>query len=110
MEQLLKNALEFLESGNDNLEKKRYNASVADFFKSIVIFCDYLIYRDMRLMPKNHGHRFSLLETYFKEIYEKVSGLFKTYIKSYNLCMGKVEAQRLKEYAYELKSTCFNKE
>lgn len=109
MEQLLKNALEFFDSGNDNLEKKRYNASVADFFKSIVVFCDYLIYRDMRLMPKNHGHRFSLLEMYFKEIYENVSKLFKTYIKSYNLSMGKSDAQKLKEYANELKNICFDK-
>lgn len=109
MEQLLKNAMEFFESGDDNLTKNRFNVSISDFFKSIVIFCDYLIYEKIRILPKNHSHRFNLLETYFEEIYRDVSKLFKTYIKSYNLNMGKSEAQKLKEYANELKNTCLNK-
>ncbi|MCK5449340.1 hypothetical protein KAI32_00575 [Candidatus Pacearchaeota archaeon] len=109
MEQLLKNAIEFFESGNDNLAKNRFNVSVSDFFKSIVIFCDYLIYEKIRIIPKNHNHRFNLLETYFEEIHQGVSKLFKTYIQSYNLNMGKSEAQKLKEYANELKNTCLNK-
>ena len=109
MEQLIKNALEFFESGEDNLTKKRYNASVADFFKSIAIFSDYLIYKEIRIIPKNHNHRFNLLKTYFQEIYQNTSKLFQTYIKSYNLNMGKSEAQKLKEYANELKNTCLNK-
>jgi len=109
MEQLLKNAIEFLDSGNDNLNKNRFNASISNFFKSIVIFCDYLIYNETRIIPKNHRNRFSLLETYFEEIYKKVSSLFETYIKTYNLNMEKSDAQKLKEYADELKNTCLNK-
>ena len=109
MEQLLKNALEFFESGNDNLVKKRYNVATADFFKSIVIFCDYLIYKEIRIIPKNHKHRFDLLEKYFQEIYQKVSELFKTYIETYNLDMGKPEAEKIKKYANELKNTYLNK-
>jgi len=109
MEQLLKNALEFLESGNENLSKKRFNVAVSDFFKSIVIFCNYLIYAELRMMPKNHNDRFNLLKSYFNEIYEKVSFLFKTYVKSYNLSMTDLEAIKLKEYADELKDFALNK-
>jgi len=43
MEELLKKAEEFLDSAQENLGKNRYNASVSDYFKAIVIFSDYLI-------------------------------------------------------------------
>ena len=109
MEELLKNIEEFLESGEDNLNKKRFNAAVSDFFKAIVILCDYIIYKEMRLMPKNHSQRFSLLERYFKEIYEKVSELFETYTKSYNLRLEEKDAVKLKNYSNELKNFALDK-
>jgi uncharacterized protein (UPF0332 family) len=109
MKELLENAKEFLESGNENLNKKRFNASVSDFFKAIAVLCDYLIYSHIKLLPKNHAERFSLLEKYFKEIYEKVSPLFKDYTNSYNLRMKEPDALKLKEYAYELRDIVFSK-
>jgi hypothetical protein len=110
MDDLLKNAEEFLESGEDNLEKERFNAAVADYFKAIAILCDHLIYRDIKTMPKNHNDRFSLLMKYFKDIYTKVSLLFNTYKKSYNLRLKKEDALELKSYADELKNLVKNKE
>lgn len=104
MEDLLKNADEFLESGNENIKKERYNVAVSDFFKAIVIFSDYLLYEDMKILPKNHNERFSLLKIYFKEIYQKVSALFKIYTESYNLRLCKEDAIKLKNYANELKN------
>lgn len=103
MKILIRNAREFLDSGEDNLKKKRFNAAVSDFFKSIVIFSDYLIYEKIRILPKNHNDRFRLLKNYFTEIYKKISELFDAYIKSYNLSSTKSDAQKLKEYANELK-------
>ncbi len=109
MEELLKNAEEFLESGEENLIKKRFNVAVSDFFKAIVILCDYLIYNQIRVMPKNHNQRFSLLETYFNEAYQKVSDFFKIYTQSYNLRLRQKDANKLKEYANELKKIITNK-
>ena len=109
MRVLIKNAIEFFESGKDNLEKRRYNASVSDFFKSIVVFCDYLIYEKTRILPKNHRQRFKILENYFEEIHKKVQSLFEDYIKSYNLSSTKKEAEELKKYANELKNIIGNK-
>ncbi|MFH1066207.1 MAG: HEPN domain-containing protein [Nanoarchaeota archaeon] len=99
MEELLKNADEFLESAKENLKKKRFNASVSDFFKAIVILCDYLIYKEIKAVPKNHNDRFSLLRIHFPEIYRKVSSLFSVYTDSYNLRLGEKEAKTLQEYA-----------
>ncbi|MDI6736932.1 MAG: hypothetical protein QME12_00250 [Nanoarchaeota archaeon] len=109
MEELRINAEEFMQSGEDNLKKKRYNAAVSDFFKAVAIICDYLIYKDMRILPKNHNERFSILRSHFKDIYSKVSGLFEDYTKSYNLRMDKMQALKMREYAYELKQLAFNK-
>ena len=109
MEELLKNVDEFLESGEENLKKERFNAAVSDYFKAIVILCDYLIYQEIRLVPKNHNERFSLLKKYFKEIYSRVSGFFELYTKSYNLRLGKEQAIKLKNYAYELKNHAIKK-
>jgi len=110
MEQLLKNAQEFLDSATENLLKKRFNASVSDFFKAIVIFSDFLIYQEIRILPKNHNDRFNLLKTHFNKIYEEISVLFKTYVKSYNLSSSEQDAIKLREYANELKNFILNKE
>ncbi len=99
MDKLLDNAKEFLEAGKENFDKKRYNVSASDFFKSIVIFCDYLIYKEIKRLPKNHNDRFNLLKIYFNEIYRNVSSLFKIYASSYNLKIKKQEVLDLYEYA-----------
>ena len=104
IDDLLKNVQEFLDSGEDNLKKKRFNASVADYFKAIVILCDALIYREMRTLPKNHNDRFRLLDLYFKGIYDEISSLFKIYIDSYNLRLSFEDSNKLKNYANELKN------
>ena len=104
MKELLENINEFLASGEDNLKKKRFNAAITDFFKSIIISCDYLIYTEIKLIPKNHNQRFSLLSKYFQEIYTRVSELFVVYTKSYNLRLDFDEAIKFKEYSNELKN------
>ena len=106
---LLKNAEEFLASGDDNLKKKRFNAAVADFFKAIAILCDYLIYEEMKIKPKNHSDRFSLLRKYFSDIYQETSDIFKVYTMSYNLRLSEKDAEKLRDYAYGLKNRIFNK-
>ncbi|MFA4953267.1 MAG: hypothetical protein WC584_03520 [Candidatus Pacearchaeota archaeon] len=109
MEELLENIQEFIESGEENLRKQRFNAAVSDFFKAIVIICDYLIYKEIKIIPKNHNERFSILEKYFRDTYKKVAELFQIYIKSYNSRSTKEEAQILKKYAYEIKQNITNK-
>lgn len=109
MIEIVENALEFLESGEDNLKKNRWNAAVSDFFKAISNFCDYMLYKKIRVFPKNHNERFQLLEKYFKEIYNKIIELFKKYRESYNLRLKKEDALELKLFAYELKKLAEDK-
>ena len=104
MEEIIGNINEFLDSGEDNLKKERFNASVTDFFKAIVVICDYFIYSKIKIFPKNHSQRFSLLSRHFKEIYSKVSELFQIYVKSYNFKIKKEDTIKIREYARYLKS------
>jgi len=110
MKEILLNANEFLESAEDNLKKKRWNASVSDFFKAISNFSDFLIYKEIKIFSKNHNERFQLLKKYFPEIYKEILNLFEIYRKSYNLRMKKEDALNLKSFAYELKKITTNKE
>ncbi|NQV09471.1 hypothetical protein HQ529_06495 [Candidatus Woesearchaeota archaeon] len=91
------NFKDFLKSGNDELEKKRYNPAVSSYFKSLVILCDLKIYKERGLLPKNHSERFLFLKTHFQDIYKLLSPLFKDYRDSYNLRLTKEDASKLKE-------------
>jgi len=105
---LKENAEEFLESGKDNLKKERNNAAISDFFKATVILADYKIYEQLKILPKNHNHRFELLQKYFSEIYFNTSNLFKKYRDSYNNKTKKEDAIKVKEYAEQLLKTINN--
>ena len=83
---------------------------MSDFFKAVVILCDYSIYENMKIRPKNHNDRFSILRKYFSDIYKDVSELFDTYTKSYVARLTKEDAEKLRKYAYGLKNKIFNKE
>lgn len=91
------------------MNKKRYNAGASDFFKAIVILCDYLIYQEIKTLPQNHNDRFILLKKYFPNIYANVSDLFKIYTDSYNLRLEKSDTNKIKNYTYELKRYTDNK-
>ena len=109
MEEILANAEEFLASGEDNLKKERWNAAVSDYFKAIVTFADYLIYQKIKTLPKSHNERFQLLEKYFKNIYDNLLILFKKYRETYNIRLSQADAQALRIYAHEIKSSIPNK-
>ena len=104
MEDLKFNAEEFEASGIDNLKKERWNAAVADFFRAISNNCDYKIYKQIKILPKNHNERFNLLEKYFPDIYQNIRDLFEKYRESYNLRLTKEDALFIKKYLDELKS------
>ncbi len=108
MKELLTNADEFIESGEEDLAKKRYNVAIANFFRAISNICDYLIYKDTKIIPKNHNERFQLLQKYFLEIYQEVYKLFKIYRESYNLRMKKEDAEKIKAYCNELRNKITN--
>ena len=102
-EDLKANILEFTESAEEDLSKSRYNSAISSYFKAIATLCDLKVYELKRILPKNHNERFIFLKTSFQEVYEIVSSLFKEYIKTYNLRLGKKEALLFKKDAERIK-------
>ncbi|MEK6869560.1 MAG: hypothetical protein AABX74_04980 [Nanoarchaeota archaeon] len=101
---LLLNFMDFYNSGNDELEKQRYNPAISSYFKALVILCDWKIYKERGLLPKNHNERFDFLKQYFPEAYSLASSIFKEYRDSYNLRMEKKDALKVKENVEKLRS------
>jgi len=109
MEEIKQNAEEFLSSAEDNLKKERFNASVSDFFKAIVTYADYLIYQEIKRIPKNHSERFELLESNFPELNKKIREAFQKYRDSYNLRLKKEDALAIRDLANETKKLASDK-
>ncbi len=110
MNELLENAEESIESAEYDIKKGRYNSSVSSFFRAAANLCDYIIYTEIKILPKNHNERFQLLEKYFPEIHNKLKEFFHLYRESYNLRLKKEDALKIKEYVNELKNIATNKE
>jgi hypothetical protein len=102
-EDLKSNVKEFLESGDEDFLKERYNSSISAYFKAIATLCDLKIYNLKRVLPKNHNERFIFLKTSFPEVYEIISPLFSEYTKTYNLRLGKKEALLFKKNVERIK-------
>ena len=102
-EDLRQNIREFIESGNDDLAKARYNSAVSAYFKAIAVLCDLKIYQKQRVLPKNHSERFLFLQIHFADAHKLIKELFDKYTDSYNLRLGKKEAELLKENVERIK-------
>lgn len=102
-ESLKKNFKEFVQSGDDDLEKSRFNSAVSSYFKAIVVLCDLKIYEERRLLPKNHPERFNFLRIDFISVYQIINPLFNKYRDSYNLRLNKEDALLLKENVEKIK-------
>lgn len=100
---LLQNFKDFVESADRDFDNKKYNPAVSSYFKAIVILCDWKIYKERRLLPKNHSERFNFLKIYFKQAYKLISPLFKKYTDSYNIRLNEGDAILLKENVKKLR-------
>ena len=100
---LLMNFHEFLDSAEKDLQEKRYNPAISSYFKAIAILCDFSIYKERGLLPKNHRERFLFLELHFKEVHDLISPLFKEYTDSYNARIQKEQVLRLKDCVEKIK-------
>ena len=100
---LLLNFKEFAESADNDILNKKYNPAVSNYFKAIVILCDWKIYQERRVLPKNHSEIFHFLELHFKEAYNLVSPLFRSYTDSHNIRFKKKDAILLKENVEKLR-------
>lgn len=104
-EDLSRNIDEFIEIGDYSFEKQKYNAAITSYFKALVILIDLEIYRRKALLPKNHNERFNFIQIVFPKQSARISDLFRKYTDSYNLRMEKEDAEEMKEFVNEFKTS-----
>ena len=96
-EDLILNYKDFISSAEDGFGRGKYNPAVSSYFKAIVILCDWKIYVDRNLLPKNHTERFYFLDQHYPLVYSIVNRLFGKYKDSYNIRLGKEDALEMRE-------------
>ena len=84
MDELSKTFQEEYEGALDEVSKKRYKNATILFSKALFVLCDVLIQEKLHKLPKNHGERFRLLETYFPATYKIADAIFSHYTDAYS--------------------------
>ncbi|BBL45474.1 hypothetical protein MJ1_0307 [Nanobdella aerobiophila] len=98
---------EFIESGNDNFNKKRYTAAVRDYATAIFLMIDIYLKR-YNIRIKNHNERFDVLKSLkedniIKRLLDIYEVIFEIYRKTYYNKLSDEEAKLLKEYSDEVR-------
>jgi len=95
-EEILKlNFKEYYQTGLESLKNKHYNSAANEFFKSFITLCDIAIYRKLKILPEDHGDRFTVLKINFPEIYKTDIYLFDIYRKTYKLRLSIDEVKKI---------------
>lgn len=100
---LCDNFLEYFDSAEEALKKRRFNVATTLFFKAIAAGCDLIIYRDEQLVPKSHAERFRILEQRYSDIYRIADRDFPFYQDSYTNKMDEETAKLMREDAQRIK-------
>lgn len=100
---LLKNFQEFMSSAQRDFQEGKYNPAISSYYKAIAILCDFFIYKERGLLPKNHRERFLFLERNWQEAYVLVSPLFKEYTDSYNSRIQREQTVKVRDCIEKLK-------
>lgn len=96
---LEKSAREYFYSGQDELNKRRYNAALVLFFKSLISFTDLYILQNTGNTPSSHTERFRICQGNFPEVYDLLDKDFPFYQDSYIQIMNKELVEVIKNDA-----------
>lgn len=92
---LNENAKEYIESGNDAFQKKKYNVAVTLFFKAICANSDLFIFQQEGFTPTSHTDRFRIVQEKYSWLYDILDRDFPFYQDSYTQKMNQEAAEML---------------
>ena len=96
------NAKEYYRNALIAHKNEEYNTSVTLFFKTISALADLLIYKNQNHIPKSHNHRFRILESDFKKVYQILDKNFSFYQNSYRSKLNEETSVMFKDDAKKL--------
>ena len=83
LEELKDNINEYSQSAELLFKQGLNNAAFMMYFKTLVVICDYILWRDLRIFPDNHGERFRVLRLRYPDLYEVLSYYFPYHRDTY---------------------------
>ncbi|MEW6408448.1 MAG: hypothetical protein AB1465_07245 [Patescibacteria group bacterium] len=78
-------------------KKGMYAESISNYFKSLFALCDFILYKKIKQIPKDHSERFSLLKINDKYLYSTLDVLFSTYRETYTKILNIKQVIHVKE-------------
>ncbi len=83
LEDLKANINEYFKSAELLFKQGLNNAAFMMYFKTLVAIADYILWRDLRALPDNHGERFRLLKPRYPDLYNVLNYYFPYYRDTY---------------------------
>jgi len=96
--ELLQNIKTFLQSAELVYHSQDYTSATTLYFKTIFVALDLLVYRKLKLTPKDHADRFRILQKYFPEEYELLDKYYPIYRSTYSLTIDQQTAEEIRHY------------
>lgn len=93
------NVAEYLESAEQALKEKKYNAAATLFFKAICAAVDLFLLKEEGIVPSSHADRFRTVQQSYPWVYDILDRDFPLYQDSYTKKMNFEAVEVLKEDA-----------
>ncbi|MBU2576706.1 MAG: hypothetical protein KKF50_03210 [Nanoarchaeota archaeon] len=96
---LIRTAVEYFDSGEEESKKQRYNSALVLYFKSLIALTDLLLLRKTGNTPSSHTSRFRMCQESFSDIYNLIDKDFPFYQDSYSQLISKELAEVIRDDA-----------
>lgn len=99
--ELLKNIRTFSNSAELVYQTKDYTSATTLYFKTLFVALDLVIFRKLKLTPKDHTERFRVLEKHFPLEYVKLDKYYSIYRSTYSLVVDKQTCEEIRKYVLQ---------
>ena len=83
LEDLKANVEEYFQSAELLFKGGLNNAAFMMYFKALVAITDYVLWRDLRVLPNNHSERFRIVKSRYPDLYNVLNYYFPYYRDTY---------------------------
>ena|SRR3989338_10762828 len=96
--ELLNNIRTFFRSAELVYKNKDYTSATMLYFKTLFVTLDLLIFKKLRITPKDHTERFRILEKDFNEEYQMLDRYFQVYQSTYSTTVDQKTCEEIRTY------------
>lgn len=97
MEQLLSNIRTFWNSAEIIYKNKDYTSATILYFKCLFALIDLIIYKKLKITPKDHTERFQILKDELHNYYSILERIYSIYRSTYTTNISKENCEEVKK-------------